>query len=127
MDEMLGTFDKANRCFVVEREEFRRITGKPNVRMSIRRLQKLYPECPNNERGARPFWNRYLKFVLLGETPNESELERLRDKDEWWLRGEMPLPDGFYRDDRGTIQQKTAKHNTIKTELDTYLDRRTQT
>lgn len=127
MDEMLGTFDKANRCFVVEREEFRQATGKPNVRMSIRRLQKLYPECPNDERGARPFWNRYLKSVLLGETPNQSELETLRDRDDNWLRGEMPLPNGFYRDDKGTIQQKTAKHTTIKTEVDTYLDRRTQT
>ena len=77
MDEMLGTFDKANRAFIVEREEFRRITGKPNVRMSIRRLQKLYPECPNDERGARPFWNRYLKSVLLGErTGNTSPLKQ---------------------------------------------------
>ena len=127
MDEMLGTFDKANRCFVVEREEFRQATGKQNVRMSIRRLQKLYPECPNDERGARPFWNRYLKSVLLGETPSQSELETLRDRDDNWLRGEMPLPNGFYRDDKGTIQQKTAKHNTVKTEVDAYLDRRNQT
>jgi len=127
MDEMLGTFDKANRCFVVEREEYRRITGKPNVRMSIRRLQKLYPECPNDERGARPFWNRYLKSVLLGETPNESELERLRYKDLYWSRGEMELPKGFYRDKNGTIQQKTTKQNTVKTEVDAYLERRTQT
>ncbi|MBY0528407.1 MAG: hypothetical protein K2R98_33760 [Gemmataceae bacterium] len=127
MDEMLGTFDKANRAFIVEREEFRQATGKPNVRMSIRRLQKLYPECPNDERGARPFWNKYLKSVLLGQEPNQSELETLRDKDEWWLRGEMPIPDGFYRDREGTIQQVTVKHNGIKAEVDTYLDRRTQT
>lgn len=126
MEEMIGTWDKANRCFVVEREEYRQATGRPNVRMSIRRLQKLYPECPNDERGARPFWNKYLKSVLLGQEPNQSELEMLRDKDEWWLRGEMPLPNGFYRDREGTIQQTMAKHNGIKIEVDTYLDRRTQ-
>jgi hypothetical protein len=127
MDKMIGTFDAANRCFVVERAEYRAATGKANVRMSIRRLQKLYPDCPNDERSARPFWHRYLRSVLIGETPNQSELERLRDSNSQWTRRLMELPTGFYRDDNGTIQQQTAKQNIVKTEVDAYLDRRTQT
>jgi hypothetical protein len=130
MDEMLGTFDKANRCFVVEREEFRQATGKPNVRMSIRRLQKLYPECPNDERGARPFWNKFLKSVLFGETPNKSELETLRDRDDNWLRGEMPLPNGFYRDDKERSNRRrrnTTPSRPKWTPTSTAAPRRTRT
>jgi hypothetical protein len=122
MEKMIGTFDRANRCFVVEREEYRQITGKANVRMSIRRLGKLYPDCPNDERGARPFWHRYLKSVLLGETPARSELERLRKAEASW-GGE--LPSSYFRD--GTIGQKATKQNTVKAEIDRYIDRRTQT
>lgn len=174
MDVMLGTFDKANRCFVVEREEFRKVTGKQNVRMSIRRLRKFYPDCPNDERGARPFWNRYLKSVLLAErTGNASPLrERIvsleryiadfkeQGRDTTALEKELvearfvPEHDIDHSDSpaihpdmrshaelleaTGDLNEVTTrflntlvpkripKAESLKTEVDAYLDRRTQ-